>query len=336
MAIKGLHIKRISIIGDGGWGTTLAIHLSHKKYPVTLWGAFPENVAQSIKSRENKKFLPGIKIPSQVRLTSDINEAVSFGDLIVLSTPSEYLTDTLSKIQDTSYKGKVFVSVVKGIHPKSYKRMSEIIQEYLPQVPLVVLSGPTIAGEVAQRIPTTAVAACKDQKLAAVIQKVFNSDAFRIYTNNDVIGVEFGGSAKNVIALACGICDGLKLGTNAKAAVLTRGLVEITRLGVSLGARRETFYGLTGLGDLVTTCFSPNSRNRTVGEALGKGQNIKDVLGHMHAVAEGVVTAKAVFLLAKKKKIAMPIVTEVYKIIFENKSADRAMKDLMGRSLKSE
>jgi len=336
LALKSVVIKRISIIGDGGWGTTLAIHLARKKYPVTLWGAFEENVAQVNKSRENKKFLPGIKIPQQVKLTSDINEAILFGDLIVLSSPSEYLTDALSKIQNTAYKGKVFVSVVKGIHPKSFKRMSEIIQEYLPNVKLVVLSGPTIAGEVAQKIPTTAVAACADQKLAVTIQKIFNSDTFRIYTNTDLVGVEFGGSVKNVIALACGICDGLKLGTNAKAAVLTRGLGEITRLGMALGARRETFYGLTGLGDLVTTCFSPSSRNRTVGEALGRGGNIKDILGGMNAVAEGVVTAKAVYLLAKKMKIPMPIVTEVYKIIFEGKSASRAMKDLMGRSLKSE
>lgn len=336
MALNSVVIRKISIIGDGGWGTTLAIHLSRQKYPVTLWGAFPDNIAQSTKSRENKKFLPGIKIPSQVRLTSDIDEAIGFGDLIVLSAPSEYLTDTLSKIQKTAYKGKVFVSVVKGIHPKSFKRMSEIILEYLPKVPLVVLSGPTIAGEVALGIPTTAVAACRDEKLASRIQKVFNSDSFRIYTNTDVVGVEFGGSVKNVIALACGICDGLKLGTNAKAAVLTRGLVEITRLGMSLGARQETFYGLSGLGDLVTTCFSPSSRNRTVGEALGRGQKIKDVLGHMHAVAEGVVTADAVYHLAKKKKINMPIVTEVYKIIFKNKSPETAMKDLMGRALKSE
>jgi glycerol-3-phosphate dehydrogenase (NAD(P)+) len=336
LALKGRVIHSISIIGDGGWGTTLAIYLAGKKYPVTLWGAFPENIVQSTKSRENKRFLPGIKIPPQVRLTSDIDEAVSFGDLIVLSTPSEYLTDTLSKIQDTAYKGKVFVSVVKGIHPKSFKRMSEIIQEYLPKVPLVVLSGPTIAGEVAQRIPTTAVAACRDQKLAVTIQKVFNSGTLRIYTNTDVIGVEFGGSVKNVIALACGICDGLKLGTNAKAALLTRGLGEITRLGMALGARRETFYGLTGLGDLVTTCFSPNSRNRGVGEALGRGEKIKDILGGMDAVAEGVVTVRAVYRLAQKKKMDMPIVTQVYKIIFENKSAAHAMKDLMGRSLKSE
>jgi glycerol-3-phosphate dehydrogenase (NAD(P)+) len=180
------------------------------------------------------------------------------------------------------------------------------------------------------------VAACKDQRLAAVVQKVFNSDTFRIYTNTDVVGVEFGGSVKNVIALACGICDGLKLGTNAKAAVLTRGLGEISRLGMVLGARRETFYGLAGMGDLVTTCFSPNSRNRSVGEALGRGQKVKDVLGGMDAVAEGVVTVRGVYRLAQKKKIDMPIVTEVYKIIFENKSPANAMKDLMGRSLKSE
>lgn len=329
-------IKKISIIGDGAWGTTLAIHLAAKKYPVMLWGAFPENIARTAKLRENKKFLPGFKIPSQVRLTSDIREAVLFGDMIVLSVPSEYLTGILSKIKNISHKDKVFVSVVKGINPRSFKRMSEIIHDHLPHVPLVVLSGPTIALEVAAGIPTTAVAACSKENLAVSIQKVFNSDSFRIYTNTDVVGVEIGGSVKNVIALACGICDGLKLGDNAKAALLTRGLAEITRLGTALGGRRETFYGLAGLGDLATTCFSPNSRNRTVGEALGRGRKIKDILGHMNAIAEGVVTSKAVYYLAKRKKIAMPIVTEVYKIIFKNKPASRAMKDLMGRSLKSE
>jgi glycerol-3-phosphate dehydrogenase (NAD(P)+) len=329
-------IKKVRIIGDGGWGTTLAIHLARKEYPVALWGAFPDYVAQIAKTRENKKFLPGFKIPSTVRLTSDINEAVSFGDLIVLSVPSEYLIGVLSKIQDTDYKGKVFVSVVKGINSRSFKRMSQIIQEYLPRVRLVVLSGPTIAGEVACGIPTTAVAACRNKKLAVAVQKVFNSDTFRIYTNTDVAGVEIAGSVKNCIALACGMCDGLKLGNNAKAALLTRGLAEITRLGVALGCRRETFYGLAGLGDLATTCFSPNSRNRMVGQALGQGQKIKTILDRMDAVAEGVVTTRAVYHLARKKKIAMPIVNEVYKIIFENKAVLRAMVDLMGRSLKSE
>lgn len=329
-------IKKISIIGDGGWGTTLAIHLSRRKFPVTLWGAFPENIAQCAKTRENKKFLPGFKIPTKVRLTADIHEAVSSGDLVVLAVPSEYLASTLNKIQTTSYKGKPFVSVIKGIDPGSFKRMSEIVHDYLPGVALVVLSGPTIAPEVAAGIPTTAVAACSNQKLAAAVQKIFNSETFRIYTNTDVTGVEIGGSVKNVIALACGICDGLGLGTNTKAALLTRGLAEITRLGVALGGRRETFYGLAALGDLATTCFSPKSRNRTVGEALGRGGKIKEIVGRMNAVAEGVVTAKAVYLLGRKKKIAMPIVSEVYKIIYENKSARRAMKDLMTRSLKSE
>lgn len=329
-------IKKVSIIGDGAWGTTLSIHLARKKYPVTLWGAFPEYVAEITKTRDNKKFLPGFKIPSLVKLTSDINEAVLFGDLVVLCVPSEYLTGTLCKIQTTPYKSKIFVSVVKGIHPQSFKRMSQIIQDHLPRVGLVVLSGPTIAVEVAAGIPTTAVAACRNKKLALEVQKVFNSDTFRIYTNTDVAGVEIGGSVKNCIALACGICDGLKLGTNAKAAILTRGLAEITRLGVALGCRRETFYGLTGLGDLATTCFSPNSRNRTVGEALGQGQKIKTILSRMDAVAEGVITARAVYHLALKKKVAMPIVTEVYKIIFEDKAVPKAMADLMGRSLKSE
>lgn len=329
-------IKKVGIIGDGGWGTTLAIHLARKKYPVTLWGAFPGYIAQMAKTRENKKFLPGFKIPSTVRLTSDINEAVLFGDLIVLSVPSEYLIGSLRKIRSTPYQGKVFVSVVKGIHPRSFQRMSEVIQEYLPRVRLVVLSGPTIAGEVAAGIPTTAVAACRNKHLGLAVQKVFNSDTFRIYTNTDVAGVEIAGSVKNCIALACGMCDGLKLGTNAKAALLTRGLAEITRLGVALGCRRETFYGLAGLGDLATTCFSPNSRNRTVGEALGQGQKIKTVLARMDAVAEGIVTTRAVYHLARKKKIAMPIVSEVYKIIFNNKAVARAMVDLMGRSLKSE
>jgi len=329
-------IKKIAVLGDGAWGTTLAIHLAKKKYQVMLWGPFAQNVADTAKARENKKFLPGYKIPSNLKLSADIHEAVAYGELIVLASPSEYLEDLVAKVQKTDFKGKVFVSVVKGIHPVSFKRMSEIIQEYLPKVEVAVLSGPTIAWEVAAGIPTTAVVACRKEALAKSIQTVFNSASFRIYTNTDIIGVEVAGSIKNVIALACGMCDGLGLGTNAKAAILTRGLTEITRLGIALGGRRETFYGLAGLGDLATTCFSPNSRNRTVGEQLGKGEKIKTVLGGMNAVAEGVITAKAVYRLSAKKKIPMPIVTEVYKILFANKSVRKAMSDLMGRSLKSE
>jgi glycerol-3-phosphate dehydrogenase (NAD(P)+) len=329
-------LKTITVLGDGAWGTTLAIHLANKKYPVTLWGPFADNVIATAKARENKKFLPGYKLPKNIQLSSDIHAAIGSAELIVLASPSEFLEDTVAKVKKTDYKNKVFVSVVKGIHPVSFKRMSQIIKEYLPGIDLAILSGPTIAWEVAAGVPTTAVVACPKIKLAKDLQTIFNSPTFRIYTNTDVAGVEVAGSIKNVIALACGICDGLELGTNAKAAILTRGLMEMTRLGVSLGGKRETFYGLSGLGDLVTTCFGPTSRNRSVGEQLGRGKSIKAVLSGMNAVAEGVITAKAVYKLSLKKNIPMPIVTEVYKILFANKSAGKAMSDLMGRSLKSE
>ncbi len=329
-------IKKISIIGDGGWGTTLAIHLARKKYPVFLWGAFAEYISEVKKTRESKKFLPGYRIPVSVELGSNMEEAIAFGDLIILASPSEYLTDVLKRIKKTSYRGKVFLSVVKGVHPVSFKRMSEIIKEELGSVSLAVLSGPTIAGEVAAGLATTAVIACPKADLAKQIQEIIHSETFRIYTNNDVIGTEIGGSIKNVIAIACGVCDGLGLGSNAKAAVLTRGLSEITTLGIALGGRKETFYGLTGLGDLVTTCVSPKSRNRTVGEALGQGAKIKDVLGSMSMVAEGVITSKAVYHLSRKMKIPMPITEQVYKIIFEGKNSRKAMQDLMTRQAKSE
>lgn len=329
-------MRTISIIGDGGWGTTLAIYLAKKKYPVFLWGAFPDYVSLVARTRENKKFLPGHKIPRSIVLTADMREAVSKTDLIVLACPSEYLIRTLNKIKSCPYQGKSFLSVIKGLHPVSFKRMSVIVRDVLGPVPLAVLSGPTIAGELAAGIVTTAVAASGDRGLAGKIQNIFSSSIFRIYTNTDVIGVEIGGSVKNVIALACGVCDGLGLGTNAKAAILTRGLAEITRLGTAMGGRIKTFYGLSGLGDLATTCFNPNSRNRMVGQQLGEGKSIRAVLKGMNAVAEGVVTAKAVYRLSKTKNIPMPIVTEVYKIIVLNKDPRRAMADLMGRAPKPE
>ncbi|MBI3602466.1 MAG: NAD(P)-dependent glycerol-3-phosphate dehydrogenase [Candidatus Omnitrophica bacterium] len=331
-----IKIKTISIIGDGGWGTTLAIHLAKKKYPVLLWGAFPDYIAQVAKAHENKKFLPGYRIPLSVALTADIHRALQGGDLIVLACPSQYLMNVLGKIKTTPYQGKVFLSVIKGIHPVSFKRMSQIIREELGAVDLAVLSGPTIAGEVAAGLATTAVVACLQSSLAGQIQKIFHTSSFRIYTNNDVIGTEIGGSIKNVIAIACGVCDGLGLGSNAKAALLTRGLAEITRLGIALGGKKETFYGLTGLGDLVTTCISPQSRNRSVGEALGKGRKIKSILGPMSMVAEGIVTSKAVYRLSRKMRIPMPIGEQVYKIIFEGKNPRKAMADLMTRQPRTE
>ena len=329
-------IKKISIIGDGGWGTTLAIHLSKQGHDVVLWCPFEAYVKETAKTRINKNFLPGYKIPKSVALTSDLGSAINRSDLIVLATPFQYLSLTLKKIKETSYHKKQFLSVIKGIDPQTFQTVSEIVKHELGNVPLAVLSGPTIASELAAGKATTAVVASISKSLASSVQETFNAPDFRIYTSPDVVGVEIGGSIKNVIAIACGVCDGLGLGTNAKAAILTRGLTEITRLGVALGGKRETFYGLSCLGDLATTCFSPNSRNRCVGEALGKGKSIKTILSKMHMVAEGVETSKAVYRLGKQTKIPMPIVEQVYKIIFESKKPRLALNDLMDRQLKAE
>ena len=327
---------RVSIIGDGGWGTTLAVLLAGKGCAVTLWGAFPAYIETMRRCRVNKKFLPGITIPRHVVLTADLAAAVASSEVIVLAVPSQYLTATLRKIKKLDYAGRVFVSVVKGIDTGTLLTMSQLIGKELGKVKVAVLSGPTIAIEVAKKIPTTAVSSSRDVLLARRVQALFSCPAFRVYTNPDILGVELCGSVKNVIALACGICDGLGFGTNTKAAGLTRGLVEMTRLGKTLGADPRTFMGLAGLGDLATTCFSPNSRNRHVGYELGKGRKIKDILATMDAVAEGVVTAKAVHQWARRLKIEMPITAAVYQVIYNNKNAKEIVSGLMGRALKSE
>ncbi len=329
-------IKKVSILGDGGWGTTLAIHLAKQGHDVILWGAFDAYVKQTAATRINQNFLPGYKIPRSVKLTSDLNIAIENSNFIVLATPFQYLAQTLDKVKSTRYQRKYFISVIKGIDPQTFKTASEIFKHHLGNAPYAVLSGPTIASELAAGKATTAVAASSSKALAISVQEIFNSAEFRIYTSPDVIGVEIGGSIKNVIAIACGVCDGLNLGTNAKAAILTRGLTEITRLGVALGGKRDTFYGLSCLGDLATTCFSSTSRNRCVGEALGRGKSIKTILKSMKMVAEGVETSKAVYRLSKQTKIPMPIVDQVYKIIFEAKNPKKALFDLMDRQVKPE
>lgn len=329
-------IRSISIIGDGGWGTTLAIHLARKNFPVTLWGPFPDYLQQINCTRMNIKFLPGIPIPLSVNLTSDLAMAVKNSELIVLAIPSQYFVEVLKKIKPVKSSENIFLSVIKGIDYKTGLRMSQLIRRELSPVPTAVLSGPTIALEVAKGIPTTAVVSSQDMRLAASIQKIFNSPTFRIYTNPDIIGVELGGSLKNIIAIACGVCDGLGFGTNAKAAILTRGLVEIARLGTTMGAKAKTFAGLTGLGDLVTTCVSPQSRNRSVGEQLGKGRSLLQIMENMNMVAEGVETVKAAYRLSRKYKIPMPITTEVYNIIYKQKPPQKAVNDLMTRQIKAE
>ena len=330
--------KNISIIGDGGWGTTLAVHLARNHHAVALWGPFPEYARQVRKTRYNTKFLPGIRLAQRIHITDNLNDAVARADLIVFAIPSKFAAAVLKKIKQTKLplNGKVVLSVTKGIDTNKLLRMSEIIRRELGHIPVAVLSGPTIAWEVAKGIPSMAVVAARQAALARKIQAVFNSEKFRIYTNTDVIGVELGGSIKNIIALACGVCDGLGFGSNTKAAILTRGLAEMARLGTALGAKQKTFSGLTGLGDLVTTCISPKSRNRTVGEHLGRGKSIKKILSQMSMVAEGVETAKAAYKLSRKYDISMPITTEIYNIIYRNKKPSQAVADLMNRKMKSE
>ena len=328
----------ISILGDGAWGTTLGILLSKKGFRVTIWGAFAENIAYMNNKRVNKKFLPGIKIPRDVILTADLSSALSDKDLIVLAIPSQYMRGVLKKIKKLDYPRKaVYLSVTKGIEMGSLKRISEVIHDELGRIKLAVLSGPTIAHEVARGIPTVAVIASRNLKLRKFLQNIFMTNKFRIYTNSDVVGVELGGSLKNVIAIACGACDGLGFGTNTKAGILARGLAEISRLGVAMGARAATFSGISGLGDLVTTCISLYSRNRFVGEQVGKGKTLRQISASMQAgIAEGVPTAKSAYVLSRKYRVEMPIVKEVYNVLYKNKPAPEALKDLMAREKKEE
>ena len=326
---------KIAVLGDGGWGTTLALLLNKKGYEVTLWGAFAEYIRFLDKNRENKKFLPGIKIPLSILLTYNRIDAVRDKDIIILAIPSQHIRGVIRKIGHIPKKA-VCVSAAKGVENRTLFRMSEVIQDELGPIDLAVLSGPTISYEVARGIPATAVAASKNLGTAKFVQGIFNTESFRIYNSTDVTGVELGGALKNIIAIAAGISDGLGFGTNSKAALLTRGLVEITRLGVAMGAKKETFWGLSGLGDLVTTCINPHGRNRWFGEQIGKGKKAAQVLKSTEMAIEGVPTAKSAYELARRYKIEMPITEQVYKIIYKNKSPKIAVRELMLRPRKSE
>lgn len=328
--------RRVCVIGDGGWGTTLAILLAKKGIETSLWGVFPDYIETVRKTRENVKFLPGITIPETVFVTASLDEALAKRDVIVLAAPSQYMRGTLEILKMHDFSGKICVSVTKGIENKTLKLMSEVAGEVLGPVPLAALSGPTIAHEVANGIPTTIVAASADAALTREVQDLFMTDRFRVYTTADRVGVEVGGALKNIIAIAAGASDGMGLGTNAKAALLTRGLVEIVRLGVAMGAKRETFYGLSGLGDLATTCMSPHSRNRRLGETVAQGKKLKNILKETEMVVEGVATTASAYDLAKKYKVDMPITAEIYKVLYENKDPKQAVHDLMTRSPKEE
>lgn len=328
--------SKVCVIGDGGWGTTLAILLHSQGYQVTVWGAFADYLNILNNKRENPKFLPRVKIPREILFSADIQEAVLEARLIVLAVPSHFLRGVLTKLKRCSFSDSIVLSVVKGIENDTLMRMSELIQDVLGKLKLAVLSGPTISYEVARGIPATCVVASEDARLAEQIQNTLMNERFRVYTSSDVVGVELGGALKNVVAIACGISDGLGFGANTKAAILTRGLVEISRLGQALGARLETFYGLSGLGDLVTTCISSHGRNRWVGEQIGKGRKLKDILAKMEMVAEGLRTAKSAIMLAKQHKIEMPITSQVFAVLYKEKDPKIAVSDLMSRQKKPE
>ncbi len=328
---------KIAVFGDGGWGTALAVLLKNKGFDVSLWGAFEDNINAIINDRENKRFLPGARIPKGLQLTCDANETCDSANLIVLAIPSRFLRGVLKKNLDAFRESNAsYVSVIKGLEEKTLKRMSEVILEILGDVNLAVLSGPSIAPEVARGIPTAVVVSSEDDALAYKVRDVFRTDRFRVYTNKDLIGVELGGSLKNIIAIAAGVSDGLGFGANTKAAIMTRGLLEMTKLGASMGADRETFKGLSGLGDLVTTCLSLEGRNRSFGESIGKGDNPKNILKKSVMEIEGVWTSKAALALGKRQGIELPITQQVYSVVFEDRSPLSAVNELMLREPRPE
>ncbi|MCC6579507.1 MAG: NAD(P)-dependent glycerol-3-phosphate dehydrogenase [Phycisphaeraceae bacterium] len=333
--------KHISIIGDGAMATVCALLLESQGVKVTLWGAFGEQIADLIQTGENRRYLPGYRLPASLRLTAEDARAFDKADLIVSAVPTQFVRSVWHRLTPHLPQGVPIVSVAKGIENETLLRPSQIIADVLrlagkPLPKLGAISGPSIADELARCLPATVCAASEDAELAAAIQRTFTCHWFRVYTNSDLLGVELAGATKNVIAVAAGILDGLQAGTNAKSALLSRGLAEITRLGVAMGAKSDTFFGIAGVGDLATTCFSPQGRNRTCGEQLGKGKKLDDILASTHSVVEGVATTKSVVALANKHQVEMPITQGVYQVLFEGLDPIEGITQLMTRQLKAE
>ena len=330
---------KVSVLGAGAWGTTLAVLLHYNGHKVTLWEYDRRYTKQMIKYRENKIYLPGIELPEELLITHDLEEASFDKNLVVLAVPSQFLRSVVKKIRFNDVKNSVFVSVSKGIENGSLMTMSQMIKDVFPELnssQVGVLSGPSHAEEVSVRVPTAVVAASIDKQTAKTIQAAFMTSYFRVYSSTDILGVELGGAFKNVIAIGAGIIDGAKFGDNTKAAIVTRGIAEISRLGVALGSKPETFSGLSGMGDLIVTCMSKHSRNRYVGEKIGQGMKLKEILKSMTAVAEGVETTRSASQLAKKYNVETPITNEVYRMLFEDKDPIKSTTDLMTRDMKEE
>jgi glycerol-3-phosphate dehydrogenase (NAD(P)+) len=333
--------EMISVIGDGAMGTLCAVMLAQNGARVRLWSAFPQNAAEMAQLRENRHFLPGLAIPNSIEITGDDKLALAGADLAVSAVPTQFIRRVWDRLRSYAGKGLPICSVAKGVENKTLLRPSQVLADALDgsagsKRPLAVLSGPCIAPEVARQLPASVTVASADASLAARVQQAFSRPYFRVYTNPDVIGTELAGATKNVIAIAAGMLDGLGAGDNAKAALLTRGLVEITRLGLAMGAKAETFAGLAGMGDLVTTCISPVGRNRSFGEAVGKGKTVKEALAATESVVEGVATTTSVVELAQRHQIEMPLTQGVYDVLFNGVRAADALTALMARPLKRE
>jgi glycerol-3-phosphate dehydrogenase (NAD(P)+) len=328
--------NKIMVLGGGSWGTALASLLAKNKEEVFFWVRNKEQFKSIKETRENKKYLPNIKIPDTVKVVNSYREAIDICNIVVLAIPSQNIRGLLVELKDYLSNSTLVVNVSKGIEQKTLKTISEVCKEIIPNNPYIVLSGPSHAEEVGKDLPTTVVAASENKNYAKKIQEIFTSNTFRVYTNEDVKGVELGGSLKNVIAIASGISDGLGYGDNTKAALMNRGIIEISRLADKLGADKMTFLGLAGIGDLIVTCTSMHSRNRRAGILIGKGKSVEEAIKEVGMVVEGIYTTEAAFKLAKENNVEMPIVEELYKIIYEGKKAKESVDSLMTRDKKDE
>ncbi len=328
-------MANISIIGGGSWGIAIAVLLHKNGHKITVWSKLETEIAM-LKENHEHKMLPGIKLADDMIFTTDAKEAVEGKDMLVMAVASAYTRSTAKLLSDLIAPGQIIVNVSKGIEENSQLTLSEIIEEEIPQAEVAVLSGPSHAEEVGRGIPTTIVVGAKKKATAEYIQNLFMNDVFRVYTSPDLLGIELGGSLKNVVALAAGIADGLGYGDNTKAALITRGITEIARLGVAMGAKFETFCGLTGIGDLIVTCASMHSRNRRAGILIGQGKTMQEAMDEVQMVVEGVYSAKAAMQLAEKYQVQLPIIEQVNQVLFEGKPAADAVKDLMLRDKKIE
>ncbi len=329
-------MKRVSVIGAGSWGTALAVLLAHNGHEVTIWSHDPYEIEMLSTKREQADKLPGVKLPENVKVSSDMEESLRGMDVVVMAVPSPVVRSVAKQMAPSIADGQIIVNVAKGIEDETYMTLTDIIKEEIPNAEVCVLSGPSHAEEVGRGIPTTVVVGSKKKEVAELLQDVFMNEVFRVYTNPDIIGIEIGGALKNVIALAAGTTDGLGFGDNTKAALMTRGIAELTRLGVALGGKPETFSGLTGIGDLIVTCTSVHSRNRKAGYLIGQGMTADEAMKEVKMVVEGVYSAKAALGLAKKYGVSVPIVEAVNKVLFENADPREEVSNLLLRERRKE